>query len=331
MSMNKIKKIIYIVNNYLVARILGKPSTAQFWYLPERANIMNKNGLDAYFSNKKSPLFYFMNYSEKLRYNLKNSDGIIVLPYEQPIGNQVNPEAAFQYALALYDKFQASHDHSWLKQFLYYANYFLERQTNEGDWCYQFNWYQSKAPWSSALAQSRGASVMLRAWIVTGNRNYLESAKLAFSKFNKPCSDGGYLQQFSLQSCYYFEEYPNEPLGVINGFMASLFGIWEVNHWLQDAELTDLWELGICSLEKMLPYYTYNGWTLYDQSGNSYRPNINSPRYHSLMISYMQVLCNLTTSPVFVNYLQLWIKSNSFFFRTKALALKMLTKIKSGR
>lgn len=323
--MNHLKKLWQLLNNYLFARLLPRSSTAKFWYLPEPPNITNQNDLTRY-KNSAVP-FYLMNYSQKLKYNLTNAENIIVLPYADPIGQQINPEAAFQYALGLHDQFIATKDKKYLEKFFHYANYFLTLQTKDGDWQYQFDWFESKAPWSSALAQSRGASVMLRAFMHSKQTKYKDAALLALSKFNLLCSEDGYLNLFAKENCAYFEEYPKHPTGVINGFMSALFGVWELAYWLQDSALENMWQQGVASLIKMLPHYTVKGWSLYDQDQYKDQPNLNSPRYHLLMINYLRVLSNLDSAPELKNYLQQWQAANNFFSKLNAYYKKAIRKI----
>jgi hypothetical protein len=293
--MNYLKNAWSLFDNYFLARLQRRPSTAQFWYLPEPPTIHTDNDLRHYKQAKTSPL-YLIDYREKLPYKLENSKGIIVLYYNKLIGRQINPEAAFQYALGLHDQFQLSQDQSYLEKFWHYANYFQSEQTADGLWEYSFDWYGSKAPWYSALAQSRGASVMLRAWLHSGKDHYLQAAKNAIQKFTIPTSQGGFLHEFEPEKCTYFEEYPNTPTGVINGFMAALMSIWELKYWIGEKWLDDLWQGGIQSLEKMLPYYTTNWWSLYDLDKQTPIANVNSPRYHLLEIHYLKILSILSNS-----------------------------------
>jgi D-glucuronyl C5-epimerase C-terminus len=325
--MNYFKNAWHLFDNYLLARWQQRPSTALFWYLPEPPTIHTKDDLLRYQTSKLSPL-YPIDYRQKLQYSLENKDGIIVLPYQQPIGQQVNPEAAFQYALGLHDQFCLSQEAVYLEKFWHYADYFLRQQTKEGLWEYKFDWYGSKAPWYSALAQARGASVMLRAWKQSNNTVYLDAAKNALTQFHQPISEGGFLHLFPQRHCAYFEEYPKTPTGVINGFMAALISIWELKFWLAEKWLDELWTLGISSLETMLPYYSTGWWSLYDLDSHTPIANVNSPRYHLLEIHYLQVLSLLSESSMIVNEHQKRVHQYaSLLTRLRALCLKFTRKI----
>jgi len=322
-----VKRFYQVIKNYAIGRLAGQPTTAAFWYLPEKARVTDSLSLKRYFDRGELGPLYLMDYSSKLKYKYTNQSGIIVLPYDPPVGDQVCPEAAFQYALALYDRYIETKDSESLDKFLYYAEYFVQRQTPDGDWFYQFDWYGSKAPWSSALAQSRGASVMLRAGLHTGERRYFRAAVLALSKFDKPVEEGGYLSYFRPEKTPYFEEYPKEPSAALNGFMAALFGPWEVMVWLRNSHAESLWRLGIESLQRMLGYYTLSWWTVYDFDPQSPVLNVHSPRYHSLVIEYLKILNAISPNKVFSHYLKTWVKQNRASNKAAAIAYKLYRKV----
>lgn len=325
--MSYLKNAFNLIDNYFIARLRNKASTAQFWYLPEPPTINSPSDLIAYQNTKQSPT-YLIDYTQKLRYSLQNSDGIIVLPYQQNIGNQINPEAAFQYTLGLHDQFIKTNETQYLKQFWHYIDYFVRHQTIDGLWHYHFDWYESKAPWFSALAQARGASVMLRAWLLSNETKYLDAAKLALATFNTPIAQGGCLHTFAQGNCPYFEEYPQSPTGVINGFMSTLMSIWELNYWVKEKWLNDLWQRGLSSLEIMLPFYTTHWWSLYDLDINTPILNVNSPRYHLLEIHYLKILSVLSNSDNIKTILQRRIDQyNRWSSRQCAIGLKLLRKI----
>jgi hypothetical protein len=291
------------------------------------SSINNPQDLLNYQGSTRSPSF-FMDYQHKLTYSLKNSEGIIVLPYDYPIGHQVNPEAAFQYALGLHDAYGVKQENVYLKQFWHYVDFFLNRQTKEGLWEYSFDWFESKAPWYSALAQTRGACVMLRAWMLSQDTCYLDAAKNALKKCKVRIEEGGFLHSFKQDLCTYFEEYPQTPTGVINGFMSSLICIWELAFWLKENWIETLWKNGVSSLEKMLPYYNTSWWSLYDLDEKSPILNVNSPRYHLLEIQYLKIISLLSNSEIISNELiKRQLQYKNVFYRYRALFTKILRKL----
>lgn len=324
---NYVRKGIALFNNYALARLQNKPSTAAFWYLAEPSAIQTEADLRRYQQYTQSP-FYLIDYRKKLVYTLENADGIIVLPYDAPIGHAINPEAAFQYALGLHDAYHYTQNTYYLNKFWRYAEYFVAEQSVEGLWAYQFNWFESKAPWYSALAQARGASLMLRAWLLSHHAKYLHAMKQALAKFMIPIQQGGFLHEFPALGCPYFEEYPQTPTGVINGFMATLISIWELTRWTEDYQFIQLWKLGINSLEKMLPFYSTGWWSIYDCDNQSPTVNVNSPRYHLLEIHYLQILTLLSQSEkIKQEYEKRKKQYKNILYRQRALLQKAVRKI----
>ena len=314
------RKLARLFRNYVTRREDGEQSSAVFWYLPEPPRVYNAETRDAYLASAHPSPLYLMDYRRKLEYTVTDASGILALNYGPGIGLRRNPEAASQYALAC-------HDAGDRTGFLRYAALFLDNRDERGRWGYDFDWYRSRAPWYSSLAQSRGASVMLRAALLTGDPRYQDAARDALSLFDTPVEEGGFLAQHATAAVAYLEEYPSQPTGVLNGFLASLFGLWEVGHWLDDATNRDRFERYLGSAEKLLPFYTTSWWTLYDLDPESPFPNVHSPRYHRLAVDYLRVLSALDPSPVIASYRDRWIAMEGPVARTRATALKAIKKL----
>lgn len=325
--MSFVGRIWRLVEAHAISRITGRVSTASFWYLPEPPAVFDEDTLARYLRSEGGSPHYLMDYRAKLAYGETNGEGIVELCYPHPICRRVNPEAAFQYALALHDAYFRGNDARFRDRFLHYARWFCERQDPAGGWPYDFDWFESKAPWHSALAQSRGASVMLRAWRLTGERHFLERADAAVALFDRPVDSGGFLAQFCPANVPYFEEYPAHPTAVLNGFIASLFGLWELSHWGRSKRARSLWALAFPSLEHMLPHYTLEWWTLYDLDPRSPVSNVNSPRYHILCTDYLKVLAVLTGNQAIRKHLALWLSQDTRVNRARAALYKTVRKV----
>lgn len=287
---NRLRWLAHLADNYGLSRLTGRPSLRGFWYTPDRPAVFDAASRAAYLAAEEP--FYLIDYRPKLGYSLVNADDIIVLPYPHPIGRQINPEAAFQYALGLHDEHLATGDPRAREAFLHYASYFAQRQTATGDWTYDFDWFRSSAGWTSALAQARGASVMIRAARLTGDATFAKRALRSMSRFGTPLERGGYLATLPGRDgpLVYFEEYPQEPTAVLNGFLAALFGLYEVATWLGDAAADRLFTTGLDSLEEMIPRYLVRNWSLYSLDRRGGRLNYDSPHYHELTTNYLSVI-----------------------------------------
>jgi hypothetical protein len=277
----------------VLRRVRGRPSPATFWSLPEPPAVVDEASAAAYRAASPSPR-YLMDYRSKLRYSEVDGNGILVLNYADPTGTHVNPEAAFQQALGMHDAALLDNDANARAEFLRVASFFLANRTTEGFWPYRFQWHGSAPPWFSALAQARGASVMLSAWLLTGRSDFRDAAVQAVSGLDRPIAGGGFLAIHRLARVPYFEEYPAEPTAVLNGFMATLFGVFELAVWVRDDAATRRFDAGLQSLEALLPHYEHARWTLYDLDPRSPLPNPNSPRYHRMVTDYLRVLTAVT-------------------------------------
>ena len=241
---------------------------------------------------------------------------------------RVNPEAAFQRALGVHDQWRDTGHDDHRADFLRTADWFQRDQTETGAWQYRFRWHRSANPWTSALAQMRGASVMLRAWLLTSEERFRDAALLAAAPLYLDVSAGGMRAIHPAASVPYFEEYPAEPSAVLNGFMASLFGLYELATWLDDLRARDHLHEGYASLEAMLPHYMHRGWSLYDLDPASPFPNPNSPRYHRLVTDYLHVLAAISGRPTIAEWRDRWIAMDQPANRRRAILGKALRKIR---
>jgi heparosan-N-sulfate-glucuronate 5-epimerase len=321
-----LKRLTELLSVYVAPRLTGRATTATFWYRPDPPNLRSSIDLSAYLAQQPSPRFV-VDYRSRTDFPLLNDDGIVMLPYGGTIGDQVNPEAAFQTALGHHDRWLAGEGDSHRVRFLAYADYFRERQTSDGDWNYLFDWYESKAPWPSALAQARGASVMLRAFLITSDASYKEATLKSISKFAIPTSEGGFAASFPPTDTLYFEEYPKQMNGTFNGFIAALFGLWEVSTWLKDEAATKLFREGLVSAERMLPTFTSSWWTRYDWQGPDAPFNPHSPRYHEMTTGYLVALATLSESETVAHYAGLWKSFDRWPNRWLAALLKARYKL----
>jgi len=313
--------------NYIRRRVRGRPSPVTFWEHPEPPRVVDAASLAAYRSDLPSPR-YLMDYRAKLSYREQDAAGILVLHYPDPVGTQVNPEAAFQRALGAHDEWRHTGADALRAEFLRTADWFQRDQADDGAWHYRFRWHRSANPWSSALAQMRGASVMLRAWLLTSEQRYRVAALRAADPLYRDVSAGGMRAHHPAAAVPYFEEYPAEPSAVLNGYMASLFGLYELATWLDDGQARHHLQEGYGALEAMLPHYVHQGWSLYDLDPASPFPNPNSPRYHRLVTDYLRVLATISGTPGLVGWRDRWIAMDRPANRGRAIIGKALRKLR---
>lgn len=316
-----------LAQNYLFRRVRGRPAPLTFWSLPEPPRVVDAASHAAYLAERPSPR-YLMDYRARLRYTETDARGILVLHYPDPVGTQVNPEAAFQQALGAHDAWRDGAGTAARDRFDRTAAWALADQDDRGHWPYRFAWHRSAAPWASALAQMRGASVMLRAFLLTGDPRYGDAARRAADPLERPLDDGGMLGRHPASGAAYFEEYPSEPTAVLNGFLASLFGLYELSTWLDDSRAAALLTLGLDGVEQVLPAYVHRGWSLYDLDSRSPFPNPDSPRYHRLVADYLLVLATISGRPSLADWHTRWQAMDTGPRRLAAIGGKLLRKLR---
>lgn len=210
-----------------------------------------------------------------------DENGVWLVDYGGAIGRRYNPASIAQYALGNYDLFLKTSGQKEKDAFLRQADWLEQNLKIEGDfgvWQYEFDlgkYDQTiKAPWVSALAQGQGISVLARAWSLTGNGKYLDAARMALKSFNIPLEQGGVSYRDENGEIWY-EEYPSDPPShVLNGFIFSLLGIYDLYKISPGEETLKIFNEGVKTVENNLARYDTGCWSGYDlwnyKDGKSY-------------------------------------------------------------
>ena len=146
-----------------------------------------------------------------------------------------------------------------------------------------------KAPWISAMSQGLGMSVLVRAFRVTRDAALLSLCERCARVFERGIEDGGVR---TLEGNHVlFEEYPGYPLPrVLDGFLFSLLGLYDLGQELQSSRIRHLFEKGIDGLKFKLKDWDYHGkWSWYGTHGY-----LCPPHYHYLNSNLIQILGRLT-------------------------------------
>lgn len=115
----------------------------------------------------------------------------------------------------------------------------------------------------------------------------------------------------SLDAYTILEEYPTEPATyTLNGYMFTLLGLydWSCVETDTSAIAKEMFEKGIITLEKILPYYDVGGFTAYDLAHltvENRKPHI-SPAYHRYHVAFCKIFYDITGNDTFNEYYLLW-------------------------
>lgn len=271
---------------------------------------------------------YYRDYSIKV--NWEGEEDRNGFPLTQEPGGKFfhHPTTLAQKALGHWSHWLASDKKSekhW-KAFLQLSRWFVQCQDPVGAWkilSMEKNLYT--VPYS-ALSQGQAISVLVRAFSITSEMEFLEAARRGLQFMLTPVEKGG-TSRVTVEGMI-LEEYPMEiPNTVLNGWISALFGLYDLSLIEKVHETESALEANLKALVKYLPSYNAGFWSFYDTSGT-----ISSPYYHRVHI--VQLIALERTFPHFANVFKP-IHSDfekqlaSPFSFAKAFTLKGLQKLRN--
>lgn len=188
-----------------------------------------------------------------------------------------------------------------LAHFYSAADWLVRHQDDKGGWPIMVTRKLSNGMlelppgWYSAMAQGQAMSLLTRAFVVTGDLRYLESALKGVRIFKVRSENHGIMTTF-LGKYVWYEEYPTVPSSfVLNGFIYSLFGLYDVYMTCTHEDCRQagkLFDEGMVSLKKMLPLYDSGSGSIYDLRHFSLgvAPNLARWDYHTTHINQLLFL-----------------------------------------
>ena len=260
---------------------------------------------------------YYNDLTEKV---LRDDPELLVPQYSVDTGETIYFSIGiFQYGLASYDLYLKTGEQRYLEKTLACADWAVENQQDNGGWV-TFAFKDPEHPYSS-MAQGEGLSLLIRAYLVTKERKYFDSAVRCKDFMLLPISDGG-------TTCYEgndvsFYEYTGGAL-ILNGWIFSLWGLYDYCKFNpEDVVSSKVLNATLCTLEKKLSEFDTGFWSKYDN-----RKRICSPFYHKLHIAQLNVMYNLFGTETFSRYAVKWEKDQRSLWKTKlAFVIKAWQKI----
>uniref|UniRef100_A0A8D8W139 heparosan-N-sulfate-glucuronate 5-epimerase n=1 Tax=Cacopsylla melanoneura TaxID=428564 RepID=A0A8D8W139_9HEMI len=165
--------------------------------------------------------------------------------------------------------------------------------------------------WYSAMGQGHAISVLSRAYHHSGNPMYLNAALKGLKVFRVPVSKGGVLSKF-LDKVPWYEEYPTTPcLSILNGFIYSLIGLYDLVSVSTKGKSKDvgfLYEQGMSSLKRMLSLYDTGSGSFYDLRHVTLgiAPKIARCDYHATHVNQLLLLATIDNNPILASTAERW-------------------------
>jgi len=220
------------------------------------------------------------------------------------------PVAIAGYGLANFQKYRKTGFNKYKKAFLQQASWLVDNITIKnndlGVWEHYFSlpFYDFKIPWVHGMAQGWGISLLLRAFEVTKKDFYLDTAKKAYRAFEVDIPNGG-VRFVDDDGNVWLEEYAIlPPPHVLNGFIYTLFGVYDFYIFTNSKKCLTLWKNCIKTLEKKLILYDTGYWSKYDLLSEIPA----TLDYQNLHVKQLQVLYKLTKNEVFSKFSMRWNK-----------------------
>lgn len=316
-------------------------SNLSFWHTELVANRLTDE-------DRKTVRRYPMNFKAKTAYQEPTDEkGALMLDYGGELGLQYNPNAIAQSALGFYELYLDAIEvgnmedaEEQKRSFFIQADWFLEHGRSVADdvllWEYNFPFEmrrQMENPWRSALAQGQALSVLLRAYAITNDERYLESAQRGYNAFRYECfkHEGGVV--FRDGNDVWLEEYIIEPPDhILNGFIWALWGVWDYMTATGDQHANDLYNNSLDTIERHLDGYDLGIWTSYDLLIHypKNEPVMPVSRYYqNLHVVQMEALYLQSGREVFRERHDRWQKYiDNFIYRNICMVWKIYFKLR---
>lgn len=267
------------------------------------------------FPSKQPP-----NYTKKIRALHLNDSFLPTKTYTDKSGDTkiaCNPVAIVNYGLFEYGLYLNDKSEKRLLIIKAVSDWLVSNQMENGCWIENFDYYCHNVSvwlndgWISGMCQGEAIALLCRCYSLTNEPKYLIAAKAALQCFERDISNCGVLSSFNGIAVY--EEYPTSPgVHVLNGFIYSLFGLYDLWASYGDTKAGELFKKGVDSVKRLLPYYDDSRISHYDLGHITASPrkiNINY-KYHILHIKLLKNLYSVTNEETFLFFAEKWEKFN---------------------
>lgn len=245
-------------------------------------------------------------------------------------GPQYNPLFVAWWGLHHLERAHRESNQQYVDVFLAQIDWLRANAVTRDDgavvWLCNFDWQEGRArlhaPWMSAIFQGVVISALVRGFRLTGDRKLLELARGGSLVFGLDIGDGGVRSYEAGQVLY--EEYPAFPLPrILDGFLFSLLGLYDLHVQTDDEEVRRLFVSGLEGLVGQLGWWDYRRkWSWYGAHGY-----LCPPHYHALNVALLTILRRLTGKHVLGKLAEAWAPSNlSWLDRLEVFVMFVLTK-----
>jgi hypothetical protein len=248
-----------------------------------------------------------------------------VPPPNNAIGLQHNFTYICWYALACLQDYLERKKLEDRERFLRQAQWLLKNKTVKDGivrWEIKFPWnvygVDLAIPWVSSMDQGLAMSVLIRAYMLTGQNEYLETAIGAGNFYDLTLEDGGFKAYLRNGSIFY-EMYPSRPLSLIlDGHIFSFMGLYDLYFITSDKKTKERFEFALKTVIDNLDYRNYRD--IWSWFGCYY---LSPPMYHKINLCWLKILAEISGEKEFFEIAEKWMRA----YRDKRLAFNLKYKI----
>lgn len=162
-----------------------------------------------------------------------------------------------------------------------------------------------RKPWISAHAQGLVMSALARAWRLKRTSSLENILARSHRAFDLDVRDGGLRVRIG-GNCFYTEVPGGPTPGILDGFLTSLLGLYDVYQTTSDKHTANLFWQGVDGLAELLPFWDYRRkWSWY-----GCRERLCPPQYHCLNRVLLKTLGRISGHSAFSEYADRWNPDN---------------------
>jgi hypothetical protein len=301
----------YVIFNNKLNEIIELPTFEAYSTKMGKVNLIKK------YDYKRSYLDFADSSNMEFTNGLNFDENGIPLIKVRDLNLQYYPVIISLYGLECISKYYAENQKNYYKSFISVCDYLIKTQEVNGCWYVPFDYLYygvreagtCKAPWVSALSQGWGISCLVRAFYLTEDEKYINYAINALKPFMKEIEEGG-VQRKLFNSFVMYQEYPTEtPTHILNGFMFSLLGIYDLYKATNYNYVKELFDLGIETLVSTVSMYDQGNISSYDLTHMTIPGNASNIQngYHLTHVKELSALNSILKNEILSKVLDRWL------------------------
>jgi hypothetical protein len=162
-------------------------------------------------------------------------------------------------------------------------------------WEYYFTFDGGRPPWVSALAQGTGLQAIARSAAKLGRmEELLPQIQAGLRLFEQAPPTGVRVQTADGIHYAQYSFWPD--LRILNGFVQSLVGLYDVARITGDPRAAQLFADGDATARKEVPTFDTGAWSYYSRGAITRESDLS---YHLLLRDFLTGLCDRTSSPAY--------------------------------